>query len=148
MLLEIENPDNYNLDEFCVFVIATMQEYVQNHLSWNNQLAQSWEDYFRSRDLGWTKDAAGQSVCPALRWLVDEWFLSLRWFSLDSSYYIIPDRELKLNSTEITIDSLARLVNFGNLEMAPYRVFEDVLDLFAAYLPKLFVTWSGFRGGD
>lgn len=145
MLLEIENPKGKDMSEFCDFVIYLMQEHV-NTLKWDRNLTDMWEDYFRTHDLGWAHDSTGNQVCPTIKWIVHKWFSSLGWYELDSSYYIIPDEDLKLNSTEISVDMLARLVNYGNLELAPYRVIEDVLDQVAEQLPAIWQMWIASGG--
>ena len=144
MELEVQNPNNLeNLGDFCSFLIEQMQIFVEDSSNYDQKLADVWDNYFVSTDLGWPVDSTGNPVAPTFKRIVFLWFSSLEWFEAKGNYYIIPDDELLLNSTELTVDSLARMINFGVLGAAPYKFFDNVLDFFAEHLDELYLKWAG-----
>lgn len=142
MELVIQNPDGVsNLKEFCERIIKSMQEYVSNSANYNKGLVKTWNDYFESTDLGWLKDETGNPVAPTFERIVDLWFSHLYPLEVKGDYYIIPDADLRLNYTELTVDSLARMINFGVVGAAPYNFFDEVLNLYADWVPGLYEEW-------
>ena len=145
MTLEIKNPDNLDLDDFCAALIPAMQKYATDVQNQDAGLIESWNEYFRSNDLGWPVDESGNPVAPTVQYIINQWFGHMDWFSSNGAYYIIPDDKLRLNSSEITIDSLARMINYGVLGVAAYRYFDDTLDFVAEQLTDLYNQWAGIE---
>lgn len=142
MELLVKNPDGLtNIKEFCDRLIISMQEYAGNPSNYDKSLVKTWNDYFEATDLGWPIDETGTPVAPTFERIVDLWFSHLYTMEIKGDYCIVPDVELKLNYTGLTIDSLARMINFGVLGVAPYRFFDDTLDLYAEWVPDLYGEW-------
>lgn len=149
MELEISNPDQLtDLDDFCPALIESMVKFATDPINQNQELVEAWNQYFRDHNLGWAEDPDGNLAVPTFQYIVYQWFSHLTWFQSGTSFYIIPDENLLLNSTEITIDSLARLINYGALDRPRYQFFEEILDFFAEQLTDLYLSWSGLAGEE
>lgn len=142
MFLEIDNPNNLvDLGDFCDYLIEEMTEYATNKQNQDSNQVDRWNSYFEATDLGWPLNDRGQPTAPTFQYIVYQWFSHLDWYELKGNYYIVPNTELLLNSTEITIDSLAQMINYGVLGTSAYRYFEDILDYFAENLTDLYLGW-------
>ena len=146
MFLEVKNPEKVEkIGEFFDYLIAEMTTYATDPLHQDKGQVDIWNSYFESTDLGWPVNDSGQPTAPTFQYIVYQWFSHLDWFETKGNYYIIPNEDLLLNSTEITIDSLAQMINYGVLGTPAYRYFEDVLNHFADNLTDLYIDWAGIE---
>lgn len=143
MELEVKNPEGLpDIGDFCEYLITEMTDYATDPANQDPGLVAIWNDYFESTDLGWPRNEFGDPVAPTFQYITYQWFSHLDWFESKGSFYIIPDTNLRLNSTDITIDSLAQMINFGVLGVSAYRYFEDILDLVAEEISELYMNWA------
>ena len=138
MFLEIENKDNLKLDGFCEFLIPIIREYAENENNWDPDQIKKWEDEFKVSSLNWALDDSGTPIVPPVRFIINEYFDHLQYTKIESSYLITSDKNLLLNYTDITIDSLASRINYGILDSKGYSYFEDVFQHFADRLQEFF----------
>ena len=131
MFLRIDNPEGLELQGFCEWLITQIQDRANDSTLWNQGLVDSWSNYFHQFDFGWPRDVANQPLVPSFALIVDSYFSSLKVYKTGGSYYILADENRLLNSTEITIDSLASMINNGTVDMKGYPFFDEIFDFFA-----------------
>ncbi len=134
MFLQILNPDNLDLQDFCEWLIPKIKEYANDQNNWNQDLVKEWIKYFNEYDFGWQKDAANQSIVPSFAFIVDKYFSNLGIYKTNGSYYILADENILLNYTNITIESLASMINNGTVDKKGYPFFENTFEYFATNL--------------
>lgn len=138
MFLKIENPDGIDLSAFCEYLIGEIVDYVDEGTDLDEDLAQNWTDYFKSTDLGWVKDELGNSIAPTFDFIMDQYFDALYFYETDGAYFITSDSNRLLNSTDLTIDSLATMINDGVIGMKAYAYIDQVFNYFAEKLQDYF----------
>ena len=147
MYLRILNPANLDLQEFCEWLIPKIKEYANDESNWNQALVNEWTEYFNKYDLGWSRDVANQPVIPSFAFIVDKYFSSLGIYKMNGSYYILADENILLNYTDITIESLASMINNGTVDKKGYLYFEGVFEYFANNLDNLYKLFIDSNGG-
>lgn len=138
MYLEIKNPNNLDLKDFCIFLKDKIYDYAMDENNQDKDLIQKWDNYFKENDLGWPKDQIGNPVAPSTKFIISKWFKNLETISTNGSYFLIPSEKIMLNSMEVSVDSLASRINFGVLGVKPYNYFDKVLNEIAARLPDIY----------
>ena len=141
MFLKILNPNNLDLQDFCNWLIPKIKEYANNQSHWNQELVNEWIEYFNKYDFGWSRDVANQPIIPSFAFIVDSYFSNLATYTMNGAYFILANENLLLNYTNITIDSLASMINDGTVDKKGYPYFEDVFQYFADNLPKYFDSY-------
>lgn len=136
--LEIENPDKEDLRDFCIFLKDKIYEYATDENNQNAALIKEWDNFFQSTDLGWPRDMVGNPIAPSTKFIIDSWFKNLKITDIRGSYFLIPDENNLLKMSGISIDSLARRINFGMLGVRAYNYFDEVLEKAAEELPDLY----------
>lgn len=144
MFLKILNPNGLDLSDFCNYLIDEIIEYVDKSQGLDQELANAWTDYFKSTDLGWVKDVAGNSIAPTFEFIIDQYFNNLYFYETDGAYFITSDPNTLLNSTDLTIDSLATMINDGIMSMKAYPYIDQVLNYFA---DKLQIYFGAYLNG-
>lgn len=138
MFLKILNPDGLDLSDFCNYLIEEIVNYVDKSTGLSQETADTWTEHFKSVDLGWTKDISGNSISPTFEFIVNQYFDNLYFYETDGAYFITSDSNTLLNSTDLTIDSLATMINDGTIGMKPYPYIDQVFDYFAENLQTYF----------
>lgn len=141
MFLKISNPDDLDLDGFCEALIPALRDHANNEENQNKELANVWTEYFKSHDLGWYKDIAGNPITPTFEVIVDLYFSNLIITKVSDGYMIAEDPNILLNYTDIKIDTLATMINDGVLTQKGYPYFENVFDEFAGSLQELYEAY-------
>lgn len=142
MFLKILNPDDIDLQNFCDWLIPKIKDYANNQVHWNQDLVRDWMDYFNKYDFGWSRDIANQPVVPSFAFIVDSYFSNLATYKITGAYFILADENLLLNYTNITIESLASMINNGTVDKKGYPYFEDVFQYFADNLSSYYDSYT------
>lgn len=148
MHLIIENPDNLDLDKFVGWLCKVIQEMATSGELEDRARATQWDENLASINPGWAEDELGNAIAPTVRYIVSEYFSHLVIGRQGQNYVITVDPSLKLRGTSLTIDSIATLINEGNLSFYPYSYFDQVYDVVASMLKKLFVEWMQEEGNN
>ena len=141
MYLEIENPDNLELEEFAYWLKDKIIDYVGNGSARETGLEDLWSKFFEENDLGWVKDEFGNPIPPTITFLLDSYFNNLIVKKKENNYVITNDTNIKLRNTNLTIDALAALINYGTLSVPPYPYIDDVFQEFANDLQEYYDIW-------
>lgn len=141
MFLEIKNPDGENLDQFVGWLCDYIQQYADDPVVHQPALDQLWQQYFDENDLGWPVDDAGNPVPPTISYVVDQYFSHLVIARRGEDYIITSDPNLKLGQSQITIDQVASVINYGNLSVPAYPLFDVVFESVADDLMDLYTAW-------
>ena len=147
MFLRIENPDGLDLSDFCNYLIDLIIDYANNPNNVNTALADKWTEYFNSTDLGWVRDVSDNAISPSFYVIVNLYFDELYYYELNGAYFITSDPNQLLNSTRLTIDSLATMINDGTIGMKGYSYFDQVFNYFAGNLKSIFENYVTQYGG-
>ena len=138
MFLQISNPDSLELQDFCEWLITHIQNRANDSSLWNQDRVDAWTNYLHQYDFGWSRDVLNQPIVPSFAFIVDSYFSTLKVYKAGGSYYILADENRLLNSTEITVDSLASMINNGTVDMKGYPFFDEVFSFFAEHIEDYF----------
>lgn len=138
MFLQILNPSDLDLQDFCEWLIPKIKDYANDSNHWNQELVNEWTNYFNTYDFGWSRDIANQPLVPSFAFIVDSYFSSLGVYKTGGAYFILADENRLLNYTDITIESLASMINNGTVDKKSYPYFEGVFQYFADNLQSYY----------
>lgn len=131
MLLEIENEDGLDLNGFCEFLIPLIQQYAEDEANWDRAQVRRWNDELKTSELNWARDAKNAPIIPSVSYIINTYFDNLQYAKMGGSYIITSNKNILLNYTDISIDSLASRINDGVLDFKGYSYFEQVFQHFA-----------------
>lgn len=138
MFLEIINEENLNLSGFCEYLIPLIQEYAEDESNWDSAQIEKWDSELRTSELSWAVDATDTPIIPSVKFIINQYFDNLTYTTTSGNYLITSNKNLLLNYTDITIDSLASRINDGILDEKGYPYFDEVFQYFADNLQKYF----------
>lgn len=133
MQLEIENSDNIDLKDFCEYLCTKLFIYAKTYDTSNSVLSGKWDDYITTLYRG--------EKHPTVQDIFQQYFSNIIYFSIGNNYVLQCDRNVKLKGFNESVDTLARLINYGTLDMQKYPVFDNVLDYFASNLDVFYTAW-------
>lgn len=142
MFLQILNPDNIDLQGFCNWLIPKIKEYANDQNNWDKALVEEWVKYFNLYDFGWGRDIANQPIVPSFAFIVDSYFSNQVICKTNGSYFIMGNKNTLLNYTDISIDSLAAMINDGTVDKKSYPFFEQVYEYFASRLSDYYQSYQ------
>ena len=135
MYLEIINPDNLDLDNFSTYLCAKLSVYSKDEGWFIPELSILWDEYFQEL----YKEA---DTRPTVKDIFQAYFSNLVYIKDKKNYIIKVDKNAKIEGIDATIESLAKIVNFGTLDMPRYNIFDRLFDFTALRLPSLYEEWS------
>ena len=147
MFLEIENEDGLNLNGFCEFLIPVIQDYAEDEANWDMAQVEKWNGELKTSELNWARDARDAPIIPSVSYIINAYFDNLQYAKMGGSYLITSNKNVLLNYTDISIDSLASRINDGILDFKGYSYFEDVFQHFADDLQHYYEIYLEL-GGD
>ena len=124
MYLEIINPDNLDLDNFSTYLCAKLSVYSKDEGWFIPELSSLWDEYFQEL------------------YIFQAYFSNLVYIKDKKNYIIKVDKNAKIEGIDATIENLAKIVNFGTLDMPRYNIFDRLFDFTALRLPSLYEEWS------
>ena len=149
MFLEIQNTDG--LDDVVYFVgwlTDRITEYALNPANMTPALMKLWDDYFKENDLGWVTDSTDTPIPPSTSYIISEYFTNLVIDQPGNSFIITTDPDNMLRNTGLAIDTLAAIINNGNLSTPAYPYFDDVFNYFADNIDSYYAEWRELNVPD
>ena len=143
MFLEIDCDDPIGAYDFAVWIVNDIREFASDNDLRNYSLEEYWDNYFQNNDFGWYRDGVGDSVVPTVNFIINAYFSNLIIIKKDKSLVITVDPNIKINQTDVPIELLATIINYGTLTETPYPYFDYVFDLYAENIDNLYSTWVG-----
>lgn len=137
MNLTINNPEGLILDEF-IYKSVIPEIEITFILKLDPSRCANWTNYFKIVDLGWKKYKNNKIIIPSAYDILVAGIKNLRCLNLKDKYII------EINPNEIAPKTFAKLidicalVNYGNLSMPPYPIFEDTFKDIVTKLPNLY----------
>ena len=141
MYLEIDNPDNLNLEEFVHWLKDQILDYIDDTSTRISRLGNLWSKYFEENDLGWVRDEANNPVPPSADFIITKYFDNLVIKKNGNNYIITVDPSIRIRGTNLTIDALSALINYGTLLVPPYPYIDNVFQIFADNLQDYYNIW-------
>lgn len=97
-------------------------------------------------DLGWPKDDYDNPVAPTTNFILNNYFDNLIIKKQGNNYIITTDPNIKLRGTNLTVDALSALINYGTLLVPPYPYIDDIFEVFADSLQDYYSLWQEENG--
>lgn len=141
MYLEIDNPDNLELEAFTNWLRDQIIDYVEDTSTRETSLGNLWSEYFENNDLGWARDESNTPVAPSTDFILNSYFDNLIINKNGYNYIITVDPNIKVKGTNLTIDALSALINYGTLLVPPYPYIDDIFELFSDRLQEYYNIW-------
>lgn len=137
MRLFINNPSDEPLDKFIYeYVIPEINlvfSYKLNHARCLN-----WTKYFQTIDLGWITYKNNKKVIPSAYEVLIAGIKNLRVLDCANHYIIEINPNEIAPKTRAKLIDICNLINYGNLEMPAYPIFEDTFNEVLINLPNLY----------
>lgn len=139
MELELKNDNNLELDDFCNWLILEMRKYMSSSLDYGKLIP--FNNYINDSDINaikWNdKDKAYTiSVRELTLWAFDYMVVKKE----GNDYIIKFDNNALIPDTSTKIIDIIKLINYGNLTLFAYPIFDEMTDFFAlnidSYLDK------------
>lgn len=134
MNLLIDNKDKLNLDQFCIWLIDFMQKHILEFI--DEKRLVPFDDYINTNNIiRWhfkeerpikTKDIIIGSL------------YNLEVNKINNKYNIVINPNSYIPNSYSRYIDLARLVNYGNLQLAPYHLFDEFMQYFADNITVLY----------
>ena len=148
MFLEIINKENLKLNGFCDYLIPLIQEYAEDENNWDLDQIEKWDNELIVSQLNWAVDATNTPIVPKVKYIINQYFDNLKYTNTLGNYLITSDKNLLLNYTDITIDSLASRINDGILDEKGYPYFDEVFQYFADNLQEYFDAYLSITDNE
>ena len=137
MRLFINNPSDEPLDKFIYeYVIPEINLVFSYKL--NNARCLNWTNYFQTIDLGWITYKNNKKVIPSAYEVLIAGIKNLRVLDCTDHYIIEINPNEIAPKTRAKLIDICNLINYGNLEMPAYPIFEDTFNEVLINLPNLY----------
>lgn len=137
MRLFINNPSNEPLDKFIYeYVIPEINLVFSYKL--NNARCLNWTKYFQTINLGWITYKNNKRVIPSAYEVLIAGIKNLRVLNCINHYIIEINPNEIAPKTRAKLIDICNLINYGNLEMPAYPIFEDTFNEVLINLPNLY----------
>lgn len=131
MNLIINNPDGYDLSGFCDWLIPKIQSEILISVD-IKKLAKFDVFIYNKLNLGVNLDSYD----------IIKWSLNLiKWTKHKDNYEIYLDKNITIPGTYITFYNIIKLIDNGNLSLAPYPIYTNTMEKFAIKLPEYFDSY-------
>ena len=148
MYLEIDNPEGLEIKEFASWMIEQIKEFVKLKSAREPSLESLWDNYLTTNDLGWVRDEFDEPICPSVDFIINSFFNNLIIKDQGQNKIITIDPAVKVRGTNLTIEMLASLINYGTLLVPPYPYFDSVFQVFADDLQYYYEEWAEGTGEE
>lgn len=133
MNLIIQNKSNIELTDFCNFIINKMQEYLPSIID-ERKLVKFNEYLNNNYQIRFTYKAYTLSV----KSLLISGVYNLVCKKHGNDYIIEIDRNVNIPNTYIKLIDIIKLVNYGNLSLQAYPIYDELMNKFANDLDMLY----------
>ena len=136
MQLVIENPEDKKLDSFCEWLIPKISEALYFNIESKKLI--SFNNYINEHNLvNWTlyrrPIMCSEIIKLGLYYLI--------YHKTNSSYIIEIDNNINIPNSNTKIISLCNLINYGNISLSAYPIFDKAMDIIAEDLPDLYAKF-------
>ena len=107
------------------------------YLNLNPYLLKNWDEYFESI-YKWEEEDTPKLTLEILLCGIK----NLRLMEMGGDYIITIDSNQNMPGTTAKLYDLCSLINYGNLEMPPYPIFEDTFKQIKPIIPLLFEEYT------
>lgn len=146
MYLEIDNPDGLDLQDFSNWIKEQLVDFNDSNNIKSPSLEKEWNKFFEENDLGWPKDDYDNPIAPTTNFILNNYFDNLIVKKQGNNYIITTDPNIKLRGTNLTVDALSALINYGTLLVPPYPYIDDIFEVFADSLQNYYNIWQEENG--
>lgn len=137
MRLFINNPSHENLDKFIYeYIFPEIQLIFTYNL--NISRCTNWTKYFHKIDLGWITYKNHKTIIPSAYEILLAGLKNLRVLNCHNHYIIEINPNEIAPKTRAKLIDICNLINYGNLEMPGYPIFENTFNEVLIHLPDLY----------
>lgn len=140
MNLEIKNIENLDLDEFCEYLIERMQEYIVTSI--DERQLERFDEYLNNTDT--IRFTGGRKGYISAKEILINSTYNLITKKVDNEYNIEIDKNKYIYNTNAKFIDIVKLINYGNLSLAPYPIYDRMMNEFAENIQEL---WDDFIKG-
>lgn len=140
MQLVIENPKGLRLDSFCEWLIPKISEALYSNIDSKKLIP--FNNYINKYNIvNWTLYRR-PIMCSEIIYLGMNYLV---YHKTNNSYIIEIDSNINIPNSTTKIISLCNLINYGNMSLNAYPIFDKATDIIAEDLPNLYAK---FLKGD
>ena len=136
MQLVIENPENKNLDSFCEWLIPKIGEALYSNMQGKKFIL--FNKYINDHDI--VKWILGKRPISCYE-VIKLWLYYLDYYRTNNSYIIKVDNNINIPNSNTRIISICNLINYGNISLNSYPIFDKAMDSIAKDLPNLYAKF-------
>ena len=133
MRLIIDNPDNLDLKDFCLYIIEKLT-YEINYIQINNQVKDLWNNYLK---------LVFSDENLTLQKVLKLFFNNQTYYKQKNNYIITVNNKIKID--DIPIDRIAQTIISGTLDIKGYDIFSEVYARIASQIDSLYEQWEKQR---
>lgn len=139
MYLEIINKDGLNLDSFCEYLITQMQDYMKSETRKNYKRLAKYNEFI---DDNVARIDDKETILPIRDILVlSTYYLTYK--QLPDSYVIELNPNINVPNTYAKFIDIVKLVNYGNLSLPAYPIYDEMMDYFADKIVYFYKEYKG-----
>ena len=139
MYLEIINKDGFDLDSFCEYLIKQMQDYMKSETRKNYKRLAKYNEFI---DENVVRIDDKETILPIRDILVlSTYYLTYK--KLSDSYVIELNPNINVPNTYAKFIDIVKLVNYGNLSLPAYPIYDEMMDYFADKIVYFYKEYKG-----
>lgn len=139
MYLEIINKDGLDLDSFCEYLITQMQDYMKSETRKNYKRLAKYNEFI---DENVARIDDKETILPIRDILVlSTYYLTYK--QLPDSYVIELNPNINVPNTYAKFIDIVKLVNYGNLSLPAYPIYDEMMDYFADKIVYFYKEYKG-----
>lgn len=139
MYLEIINKDGLDLDSFCEYLIKQMQDYMKSETRKNYKRLAKYNEFI---DENIARIDDKETILPIRDILVlSTYYLTYK--QLPDSYVIELNPNINVPNTYAKFIDIVKLVNYGNLSLPAYPIYDEMMDYFADKIVYFYKEYKG-----
>jgi Leucine-rich repeat (LRR) protein len=139
MYLEIINKDGLDLDSFCEYLIKQMQDYMKSETRKNYKRLAKYNEFI---DENVARIDDKETILPIRDILVlSTYYLTYK--QLPDSYVIELNPNINVPNTYAKFIDIVKLVNYGNLSLPAYPIYDEMMDYFADKIVYFYKEYKG-----
>lgn len=135
MFLLIKNPNNIDLSSFCEYLCTKFIRYSKSDSWYTPELTALWDNYF-------TELYKEKESRPTVRLVFQAYFSNLSCKTVADGVVIVSNKNYKLPGINELVVDLAKIINYGTLEMPKYPLFDKLFDFVADNIDNEYSAWE------
>ena len=134
MYLHITNEAKLDLDAFCKWLIPNMKQYLQINIDEKKLIR--FNDYINNNIRINNLNTSGYPLNPYNILVKSADYLVVK--KLNNQYIIALDETAYIPNTQIHIIDIIKLINYGNIELVAYPIYNELMEWFADNITVLY----------